>query len=158
MARTEIIAAIGATIKGVAPKAKIHERERFKSSWSDFLTLFKTTDGLINGFTVTRKAKARRSVTAGQVEEASVMMIRGWYGLKDEANSEAAFQDQVDGIDAALLADESLQNTCETTHPDWGPMGGAVGLQADLLELRKFGTVLCHYFEGRICAIELVDI
>ncbi len=156
MGRSEQIAAIAAIMEGVDGVENVHQRERFKTDWGKFLDLYKNSEGKINGYTISRKVKARQSETLGEFMELSVYVIRGYYGLQDEEDSEGVFQDQLDAIDAALLADETLTDTCDTTHPDTGPMAGAVGLQQDVFELRKFGTVLCHYFEGRICAVELV--
>ncbi len=120
-----------------------------------FLTLYQDDNDKINGWCVTRSQIARRQVTTGEIEVAHILTVRGYYGLKDADASEAVFQGLVDGAIAAFDTYETLNGTCETTHPEWGPMAGMVGLQADIIDLRQFGNVLCHFFEGRLCAEEV---
>jgi len=158
MTESAINAGIKTVLDGVSSIANVHDYVRWSNSWGTFLALFKDTDNdKINGWAFSRKSTATQNVNIGEIEKAHVYVVRGYYGLKDEDASEKTFQGIVEDAQTAFFADETLGGVCDTTRPDWGPMAGAVGLQIDIIEIRKFGTVLCHYFEGRLCAIESIS-
>jgi hypothetical protein len=156
MSRAEISTALAGIVEGVSGIGKVYTRDRYSNDWTKFLENFKSAAGKITGGMITRKVTAKQQRTIGEVERAHVFVIRLVYGLQDSGDSEAIFQTLVDAVLDAVDADETLGGSCETTHPDWGPMSGAVGLQIDTIEYRQFGTVLCHYAEGRICACETI--
>lgn len=153
MGRAEIAAALQAIIASVDGMGQVHKRERFSPDWSTYLSRFEYR-GKINGCMFTRKSTVKRQRTLGEVEKCHVFIIRLFYGFQDDADSDAVFQTMVDQVATAVDADETLNGTCETTHPDWGPMRGAVGLQVENIDIRQFGKVLCHYAECRLCACE----
>jgi hypothetical protein len=159
MSQATIRGAIATLILAVDGVSICHEYERWASDWGRILSQFKTGSDVINGWTVSRRSTARRQVTLGRQEVAHVFTVRGIYGLDDSAATEQTFQAQVDSLEAVFadMDNETLSGTCETTHPDWGPMNGAVGLQVDVVEPRLFGSILCHVAECRICAVELED-
>jgi hypothetical protein len=134
----------------------VHGFQRWADTWPKFLDHFKTNEDRIHGWIVTRTRTAQRQTTMGAVERAHVFLIRGVYGLKDDQATELTFQALVDSIVEKFTPDSTLDGACETTHPDWGPMANAAGLQADTVEHRMFGKVLCHYAECRLCAVERV--
>lgn len=149
-------AAIAAGVDGIGV---VHEYERWAADWNKMLALFKVEDddgSRINGLMITRKTTARRKVNVGEIELAHVLVLRMVMGLKDAAATELTFQALVDALADAFddNDNETLNDTCDTIRPDWGPMEGAVGLQIDIVEPRMFGSVLCHFFEGRLCALE----
>lgn len=157
MSEAAIRAKIKTTISGVSGISLVYDYVRWAASWGDFLDLFKTDANKINGWVFSRKSSPTLQRTIGEIERAHVYVVRGYYGLKDEDATEKTFQALVEAVQAAFFTDETLGGACETTRPDTGPMAGAVGLQVDIVELRKFGTVLCHYFEGRLCAVESIS-
>ncbi len=136
----------------------VHVYERWAKNWNTVLQLFKTDADRFHGWTVSRRSTARRQITLGRKEAAHVFDIRGIYGLHDAGHTELFFQDLLDSIARAFDADETLAGACATTHPDWGPMNGAVGFQIDEVGVRMFGNVLCHFAECRLCAVELLEI
>jgi len=153
MSRESISAALAAIIGQVSGIGQIHERERYSPDWGQVLEHFKSGDKY-NACLISRKISPKQQRTLGEKERAHVFVIRLVYGLKDADDSESAFQALVDRVEAAVDADETLNGSCETTQPDWGPMAGAIGLQIDLIDFRQFGKVLCHYAECRVCACE----
>lgn len=155
MSESAIRAKIKSVLEGVSGMGTVHDYMRLTKSWDTFLTMFKSGDK-INGWHFSRRAIATRQNTIGEKESAHIYQLRGYYGLKDDDASEKTFQALIDAVSAAFDDDETLGDTCDT-HPDWGPMTGAVGLQADIIEHRVFGTVLCHFFEGRLCAVETIS-
>lgn len=153
MSRVSISAALAAIINQVAGIGQVYTRDRYSPTWSKFVEDFKKGDK-INGCMITRKTTAKQQRTLGEVEKGHVFVLRFVYSLQDASDSEAEFQALIDLVEAAIDADETLNGSCETTHPDWGPMAGAIGLQIDTIDFRQFGTVLCHYAECRVCACE----
>lgn len=153
MSRVAQSAALAAIIGSVPGMGQVHQRDRYSPDWAKLLEDFKS-NGKLNGCMISRKTTAKQQRTLGEVERGNIFVIRMIYSLKDADDSETAFQTLIDLVEAAVDADETLTGTCETTHPDWGPMAGAIGLQIDTIDFRQFGTVLCHYAECRICACE----
>lgn len=156
----EQIAAILASVEGMGV---VHQYQRWTNDWKSLLDLFRHTDpdGVqrINGQMITRSATSQRKVTLGEKERAHIFMIRGVYSLKDENATEHAYQAILERAVDAFDEEENvtLNGTCLTTIPDWGPMADSAGLQIVLVEPRLFGSVLCHYSECRLCAIERVE-
>lgn len=157
MSEALIRAQIKTVLLSVGTIEIVHDYQRWANDWAKFLDLFQTTDDRIAGWVVTRSKVVTRRVNVGETDICHVFTLRGYLGLQDAAASEHTFQTEIDAVQTALLADEQLGDTCNTTHPDWGPMSGSVGLQADKIDLRRFGTVFCHFFEGRICAEETIQ-
>lgn len=145
---------IKVVLAGVPGIGVVHDRERFAADWGKFLNLFKDADGRINGCMFSRESRRRVQATMGETEKAHVFVIRRFMGLKDGEETGILFDDHLEELADAFDGDETLSDTCRTINPDWGPMEGAVGLQIDLSEIRMFGTVLCHYAECKLCAIE----
>lgn len=148
------VATVLATVDGMGV---IHAYQRWAADFQKFLTFFKAA-GKINGCVITRTALAREQRTAGEKELAHVMTIRFYYGLRDDDASEHVLQQLLDDAGAAFDAKETLNDTCDTIHPDWGPMDGAAGLVVDVIEPRMFGNVLCNFAEARLCALETLQL
>ena len=68
------------------------------------------------------------------------------------------FQDHIEDVVSAFDADETLGGACLSINPDWGPMSDATGLQVTEVQTRVYGTVLCHFAECRLCALETISI
>jgi len=153
--RAQAAAILGA-VSGIGV---VHEYQRMAATWEKFLDLFKDSNNKINGCVITRTSRVNRQITLGQKEIAHIMALRFYMGLNDADETETTFQALVDAaVDTFQDNDyETLNDTCLTTHPDWGPMNGAVGLQADIIDTRMFGSVLCHFAECKLCALELID-
>lgn len=155
MSRVSIAAALAAIIGGVSGIGQVHQRDRYSPGWAKIQEHF-ASGGHLNACMISRKTTAKQQRTLGEVEKGHVFVIRMVYGLNDASDSESTFQALIDSVEAAIDADLTLNNTCETTQPDWGPMAGAIGLQIDIIDFRQFGTVLCHYAECRVCACETI--
>ena len=158
MSLSSIMTALETEMQAVPGMGNVYTYERWTSQWSNFLNLFKTADNKINGWSMSRIATPQRQETLGEKERAHIIRFAGVYGLDDSAGTEEMFQTQIEAMVDKFNEDdnENLGGVCLTTHPDWGPMDGAVGLQVDKIENRIFGTVLCHYAECRLCAVETV--
>lgn len=128
---------------GIDDVGIVHDFERFSPSWEKFLLLFKPPGKkYIRGWEITRK----RSTEKGNSEDDTAthqyrrfhqMVIKGYYGLQDETATEKIFQDLVETICDTFRANHTLNDTAE----DCGTP------QAERVETRMFGNVLCHYGE-----------
>ncbi len=142
---------------GVPGVGRIHDYERFSAEYSKFLELFKV-DGRINGFMFFRIQRIERFLAAGESEIAHVFRFRRLCGLEDAEATGIAFDDHVEDLCSAFNLRDDLNESCDTINPDWGPMQGMRGPQIETIDIRKFGSVLCHFAEGRLCAVETLDI
>lgn len=149
-----IRAQIKVILGGVTGIGIVHDYERWTNDWNTLLTRFKDSNSRINGICFSREKWQERQSTAGETEVAHVFLFRRIMGLKDEQTTGITFDDNLDAIRSAFRGNKTLNGTCLTIDPDWGPMEGAVGLQGDLIDIRMFGAVLCHVAEMRLCAIE----
>jgi hypothetical protein len=147
---------INVILSGVPGIGVLHDRERFANEWGKFLNLFKDADGRINGCMFSRESRRRVQTTMGETEKAHVFVVRRFLAVKDSDETGIIFDDHLEVLADAFDGDdnETLNGTCRTINPDWGPMEGAIGLQIEISELRMVGTVLCHYAECKLCVIE----
>lgn len=150
----EQIKTILAAVPGIGV---VHDYERFNKDWNKFLSLFQDSDGRINGCMFTREKCPKNQNTLGEYEKAHIFVFRFFMGLSDSEGTGVIFDDHLEDVESVFRDKETLNDTCSTTHPQWGPMNGVVGIQLDLSENRMFGNVLCHYAEMRLCAIEAIE-
>ena len=141
-------------LAGVPGIGVVHDRERFAADWTTFLNLFKGPDGRINGCMFARERRQRIQQTMGETEKAHVFVVRRFMGMNDAEETGIVFDNHLEDLADAFDDYETLNDTCRTINPDWGPMEGAIGLQIEVSEIRMVGNVLCHYAECRLCVIE----
>jgi hypothetical protein len=98
--------------------------------------------------------------THGEIENAHVYTLNFIYGLNDGNATGKAFQTLLSDSDSAFADYEESTWVMAgiTSHPDWGPMANAVGMQIDNIDHRLFGNVLCHFAPCRICVVETLQI
>lgn len=149
MSEADIRERIAVILAAADSAAVVHQYQRFSSDLKTFIDLFRDGDNRIHGWVITRRAVAKRELTS-QIQRVYVFSLRGYYGMKDSAATEQAFQTMLDTIADAFDNDYTLGGTCETTTPEWGPMSGLAGLQIEDIDLRMFGGVLCHFAECRL--------
>ena len=134
MGETEIRAGIKSVLEAVEDIGKVHDYDRWTVDWAKFIELFKdTASKRILGWEITRK-NVKEDETSVRPH---VYVIRGYMGLKDEDETEKTFNTLVEDVCAAFRADKRLG-------------GGALGhdfIQVETLDVRTFGSVLCHYAE-----------
>jgi hypothetical protein len=160
MALDDIREQIKTVLSGVSGIGTVHDYDRFNNDWSKFLTLFKDADGKINGVMFSRSACPKYQATQGEYEKAHIFTLRVFKGLNDADATGIEFDNHLEDIMEAFDPSdmETLNDTCRTINPDWGPMAGAMGMQLDIVDIRMFGNVLSHYAELRLCAVEEVTL
>lgn len=134
------------TVTGIGT---VHNYLRWSNTYDGFLNLFKDSTDKINGCMITRQKTPEEAVPGGRTSERThTMKIICIYGLKDNDVTELYFQDTIiDGICAALRHEKTINN--RQAH---------LGVpQVEIVEPRKFGSVLCHYAEITVSVTETVE-
>jgi len=154
MSLADIREQIRVILTGVPGIGVVHDRERWSNDWNKFLDHYKDADGQFNGCVFAREKWEERQATIGETETAHVFLFRRIMALQDARATGIILDDHLEDMRAAFRSNKTLNGTCRTIDPDWGPMSGVVGLQGDIIEPRWFGNVLCHVAECRLCVIE----
>jgi hypothetical protein len=128
----------------------VHDFERLAKDWNKLLDFYKDGDGRINGCAFAKEKRVKGYGVSGQPELAYVFKFIRIMGLKDTDATGITFDDHLELLGNAFDGDETLNQTCLTINPDWGPMQNMRGLQIDIIEPRMFSSVLCHYAECRL--------
>jgi hypothetical protein len=161
MSLADIREQIKPILSGVAGIGMVHDSEKFAGDWKRYIDLFKDTEsGRINGCAFRRETREETQTTLGETEVAHVFVIRRYMSIKVADDTGIIFEDTDELMVAAFKASKAiktLNGTCRTIDPDWGPMSGKVGVQISVTEPRMFGGVLCHYSESRLCALEVIE-
>jgi len=154
MSLADIREQIRVILAGVSGIGVGHDYDRWAVDWGKFLNLFREeSTGKINGYMISRKKRITRAVGLNNDNfRTHHIVLRFIMGLKDEDASEIVFQKLIDDVCDALEAKDTLNGTCFTISdvgtgdtPD-----GIAGPQADVIDNRIFGSVLCHYAEINI--------
>jgi len=155
MSQAAIREQIKVILTGVSGIGVVHEYERLAIDWKTVLDRFKDAAGRINGCMFRRQRMAKRTITIGQNKErVHVYAVRLIMGLNDAQATGLAFDDLLDAAEKAFDANPTLNGTCRSLSPEWGPMAGASGAQIEISEDRIFANILCHYGELHLAVVE----
>jgi hypothetical protein len=153
MSESTIRAQIYSILNSVEDIGKVYDYERWSADWTTFINLFKTAiDGedQIRGWEIGRRSVKETKVviglSAGGNEKAHGFLIRGYLRVKDAEASEKTFSSLIEAIGDAFRSNPKLNQTAE--RHDF--------IQADPIESRVFGGVLCHYAELTLTAYERI--
>lgn len=134
----EQIAAILASVEGVG---RVHQYQRYRHNWKDIVSLFgfdnESGDTEINAWCITREKIDEPESSDSHDPTYHGFKVRGYLGLQDAVATEHDFQAIIDAIRAAFRVNYQLNNTATHTTP----------LQVPVIDIRMFGSVLCHYCE-----------
>jgi len=145
-------------LESVAGIGVVHDYERWAVDWAKALQLFKPSNqDKINGWMITRTKTQEWVDTFNRNFSLHHFLIRGVYSLDDAGASEKIFQDLIEAVRDKFRTNYNLNGSCESIYPDTGPpYEGRAGVQVDLIEVRTFGGVLCHYCELSLYAKERI--
>lgn len=133
-------------MSGITGVGKVHDYERFTADTAKFLSFFKDeTSKKIFGWEMTREGVKHERITQ-KIKATHSFVIKGYYGLKDDAATEKTFNAVVDLIGQAFI---------DTKIP--GSQGHSLP-QVSTIGARSFGGVLCHYAEIRLDVSEIVEV
>jgi len=144
MTESTIRGQIYSILSSVSEIGIVYDYERWAADWTSFINLFKSTiRGIdqIRGWEISRRAAPESGVTAeatiGQTDKQHIFLIRGYMGLNDATATEKTFNSLLEAISDAFRPLLTL-NGAALDH-DF--------IQAEIIESRMFGGVLCHYAE-----------
>lgn len=136
-----IAADIKAKLESISGTGIIHLYERQANDLTKFIMLFKTPEGKICGWEITRRGAPERY--SGAVERSHNMVIRGYMGLQDATATSVVFKDLCDEIcdlfREAQQPNGAIWSYRNTLEPEKIPV------QLELEDDRMFGSVLCHH-------------
>jgi hypothetical protein len=125
-------------IERVSGVGIVHEYERWTIDWNKFITIFKDpASSKIIGWEITRQAAPGIYIAHGQEEISAAYIIHGFMGLQDADRTDIKFNALIE-----LIRDQF--------RIDWTMGGlnpGPQGFNVQLIDVRTFGSVLCHYCE-----------
>jgi hypothetical protein len=155
MSESTIRAQVYAIINAITNIGKVYDYERWAADWTTFINLFKTTiSGVeqIRGWEIGRRAAPESGVTPEatiqQTDKQHVFLIRGYMGVNDAAATEKTFNSLCESISDAFRGKLTLNDTA--MDHDF--------IQAEIIEHRLFGGVLCHYAELSLTVHETKNI
>lgn len=133
----------------VADIGVVHDYERFAGGdWGKFIEFFRCTIGgkeQIRGWELCRKAAPARYDSNGEETTTHQFVIRGYRGVRDADATEKDFNVQIEAVREKFRFNFTLDGLCE--------LAGPVSVEA--IDVRMFGSVLCHYCELSLPVQEL---
>ena len=139
--------AILGAVSGVGPN--VHAYERWADDDTRFRALFvdaATSPPRVLGWTITRESTRALDRGPRNSEDHHTIVIRAYMSLQDEAGSERTFQELLESVRAAFLANRRLDGAALHSRP----------IEARVVEHKNFAGVLCHYAELVLVAEEKV--
>lgn len=129
-------------------KNNVYDYDRWAPTWDKFLEFFKTSDNKLQGWMVTRRRSPKFILAQGGHDtKTHLFIIKGIMGLADSDGTEKIFQDLIEDIVNKFDDYDTLNGIAFTSSPVIGAPRLISGIQVEIVEKRKFGTVLCHYCE-----------
>ena len=144
MSETMIRQQIFTILSGVPDIGKVYDYERWTADWGQFLTLFKHTDGRILGWEISRAAVEAQFLSRIEEEATHRYVIKGYLGLQDSSATEKIFTGLIEAIRAEFRGNVTLNGVAELAAP----------VTAPIIDVRTFGSVLCHYCELHLLVTE----
>lgn len=148
MSEVTVRAAIKTIVDSVTDVGLVYDYERWQSTWSAYLTLFKTTingTDQIRAWTIACSGFTQERVEFRTEGKAGILriyqfIVRGYLGLDDSAATEKT---------AIALAEDVIEalDDADTIRPPTAGYYDAQPAQLQTFELRMFGDVLCHFAE-----------
>lgn len=155
MSLGEIREQIKTVLGSVSGIGIVHDHDRFTTNNQKMLDYFKDASGRINTCMFRREKMSKKTITIGQNKERiHVFAIRVIMGLNEAQDTGTIFDDLLDSVEKVFDSKQTLNGTCRSLSPEWGPIAGISGAQIDISEDRIFAGVLCHYGELHLAVVE----
>lgn len=147
MAETVVRQQIFSILSAVPNIGRVYDYERWATDWISFINLFKDpASGRILGWEISRMAVQTTTIDNAEDEVQHRYLIRGYMGMKDADRTEILFNGLIEQVRNSFRRNFNLNGTCEQLSP----------LIVPIIELRIFGSVLCHYCEMHLTAQEIL--
>ncbi len=146
MSETMIRQEIYTILSGVPGVGKVYDYERWMVDLGKFLELFKDpASGRILGWEISRVAVESLFLSRVEEEATHRFVIKGYLGVKDADATEKLFNGLIEAIRAAFRGNVTLNGVAELASP----------MTAPIIDVRTFGSVLCHYGELHLAVVEI---
>jgi len=151
MSESAIRASIYNILSSIDGIGKVYDYERRSIDEAVFISLFKDeASGRIIGWEIGRRGASEEKIVLGigsEVNEVShFFFIKGYYGLKDSDATEKTFNTLIEEVAEAFRGLPTLNGVAEDHQY----------IQRDVIEVRIFGSVLCHYAELSLIVTERI--
>lgn len=147
-----IVTDIASQLAAIPNVGVVHQYERQAADMARFIALFKDASGRICGWEITRRAVSEHQ--AGAFFRHHQMVLKGYLGLQDANGSSLIFQELIDAVCARFRTAEPPANSTwqymNGDEPDKSPA------QAETINDRMFGAVLCHCAEISLSVTERI--
>ena len=149
MSYSVILEDIRAKMAAITDIGVVHHYQRWSADWKKFLAHFAyTPEGSdqqeIRGWTISRAAAPEH--LRGAYFRHHIFRLRGYLGLRDEVATELTFQELIEDI-----CDTFRSATPADPAANWyylyGDEPDEDSAQVELIDIRIFGSTLCHYAE-----------
>lgn len=145
---SDIVAAINTRVGTVTNIGSTHAYQRYVADWQNYLNLFRVTISGVEQIRAWVTTMDNPNPVVGGVSEARFgsinrqynVLIFGFLGLDDSANTEQTFLNLVEAVMDAVDGRIDL-SVAGVTDYSVGPAS------LRTYEIRQFGSVLCHYCE-----------
>jgi hypothetical protein len=133
-----VITAAAATLSAVPNVGFVHPYKRAANSEAKFKELF-VKDKAILGWMFSRESTSAQDTGVHFCEEEHTLLLRGYMGVQDADDSEETFQQLIETVRYAFMADRTLGAKVQWSRP----------MQVRTVMMAMFGTpqYLCHYTE-----------
>lgn len=135
-------------LSSVPDIGKVYDYDRWAADWPAFINLFKTTIAgkeQIRGFEIVRISALAAYDDNAEETTTHQYRIRGYMSLKDADATEKTFNSLIESIRDKFRFNFALNGKCEFAGP----------VSVDVIDIRTFGSVLCHYCELSLPVQEL---
>ena len=132
-------------ISTVPSIGRVYDYERWTSDWGKFLELFKDpATGTIRGWEISRSGVEVKFLSRIEEEATHRFTVKGYLGLQDATATEKIFNGLIEAIRTAFRGNVTLNGVAELVEP----------VSVSTIEIRTFGSVLCHYCELQLLVTE----
>jgi hypothetical protein len=144
----DIIQATATILGAVSGIGKVYSYRRWAADEASFKSLF-VTAGTILAWTITREATDTDDFEEGSHDFHAIVM-RGWMGVKDSADTERTFQNLVEDVRTAFQTNRTLivESVVNAEFSD--------RVKVRKVDYVKYGEYLCHYAELELKVTDLV--
>jgi hypothetical protein len=144
----DIITAVETILSGVTGVGNVYSYRRWAADDASFANLF-VNNGIILAWTITRESTETDDFEQGSHDHHAII-IRGWMGVKDLANTEATFQALVETVRAAFHTNRTFY-LANVENAEWSER-----MKVRKVDYVKYGQYLCHYAELELKVTDVV--
>lgn len=162
MSLQQIRTQIKQTFELADPGSLVHDFERFPDPTkpNDVKTLFQPqANGPFRAWIFRPTSRQQFVLSRDSVLVVRLFVVRLIHTVKDADATEKTLWDSViEPVCGAFLAHAALGGFNWSPVITAGPLDGTIGLQIDRVDYLVFGSVFCHYGEGRLAVQEMQTI